>query len=856
MLRRILPLALALILTALPALGQFNGRGGTNAPAGSSLSLGGGTVSPGPAVTSATTSAATGAAGRLLPIANPTGIVVGQPISGTNIASGSVVSTVSPGTATVTNQTVAIAEPAGGLYVAVANSTGLSIPWFVLDTTTTNALASNTFIAAIGGNASAGVSITGTAGAAAQNVITVSSGGAGCLTGMLAYDTTAAVIPTDSLVLSSTATSVTITNNITGAGVGATDTILCYPSLRLNQVTSNATVAADALTLSPMITSSVQTTGSVASGTKLTLGANTTAVNGSGVSTLGVSNAGGGFQIGGVTYLNALSSASGVPGVLVGPWAGNSLPPPIGAGSVMIGADTGGLITGNDTESVGVGPLALAEMTVGFADTGVGEHVLGYEVSPFYSTGMGNDVMRDVVSTGTNSIFGSQSYEDGGGSSNTVMGALSLHGSAGTIELSVSQHTGDVISVSFTSGNPATVIPTATASYTEQAGDTLATIATGLENAILALGIYYTAPLPPGAPAYNDGIGMWVTADATGTKEFLGIHGPYNMGLIIGSPGCSGTCSGFTATVLAGFTGTDNVVVGTRIMENPGLTTASYNTFVGDYVAGNASIGLTNNVCVGYYCGKSFTIDFENTGAGAYALQSSIDTAGNTAVGFKAGLDITTGGNFNTFLGAFAGDAVTTASYDTVVGENCQPSSNTAGDELDICAGGTFLIEAKGGGTPATATMIIHGSTLALPDIASNTGSQTGSLCWSATTLTYDGTNTCLTSSIRFKRDVQPIHSALAEILRMRPVSFVYKTDPTNDPRFGLIAEDVAKIDTRLVTDDANGEPLKVKYIDLISVLTRAVQQQQDEIYALAAACVLLALWCAGLTVVMLRRRQ
>ncbi len=49
-------------------------------------------------------------------------------------------------------------------------------------------------------------------------------------------------------------------------------------------------------------------------------------------------------------------------------------------------------------------------------------------------------------------------------------------------------------------------------------------------------------------------------------------------------------------------------------------------------------------------------------------------------------------------------------------------------------------------------------------------------------------------------------------LLALKPVTFHYKTDKTNRPEFGLIAEEVAKINPDLVVRDESGEIYTVRY--------------------------------------------
>jgi hypothetical protein len=69
-----------------------------------------------------------------------------------------------------------------------------------------------------------------------------------------------------------------------------------------------------------------------------------------------------------------------------------------------------------------------------------------------------------------------------------------------------------------------------------------------------------------------------------------------------------------------------------------------------------------------------------------------------------------------------------------------------------------------------------------------------------------------LSSSERFKTDVESIDKASEVVLSLKPVTFHYKNDSKRIPQFGLIAEDVAKVNPNLVVRDANGEIYTVRY--------------------------------------------
>ncbi len=66
--------------------------------------------------------------------------------------------------------------------------------------------------------------------------------------------------------------------------------------------------------------------------------------------------------------------------------------------------------------------------------------------------------------------------------------------------------------------------------------------------------------------------------------------------------------------------------------------------------------------------------------------------------------------------------------------------------------------------------------------------------------------------SQRFKKAIEPMDKASEAILTLKPVTFHYKTDTTNTPQFGLIAEQVAEVNPDLVVRDARADIYTVRY--------------------------------------------
>jgi hypothetical protein len=71
-----------------------------------------------------------------------------------------------------------------------------------------------------------------------------------------------------------------------------------------------------------------------------------------------------------------------------------------------------------------------------------------------------------------------------------------------------------------------------------------------------------------------------------------------------------------------------------------------------------------------------------------------------------------------------------------------------------------------------------------------------------------------LTSSARYKEQIKPMDKASESILGLTPVTFRYKheLDPDGIPQFGLVAEEVEKVNPDLVAKDAEGKVYTVRY--------------------------------------------
>ncbi len=95
-----------------------------------------------------------------------------------------------------------------------------------------------------------------------------------------------------------------------------------------------------------------------------------------------------------------------------------------------------------------------------------------------------------------------------------------------------------------------------------------------------------------------------------------------------------------------------------------------------------------------------------------------------------------------------------------------------------------------------------------------------------------------MTSSARFKDEIKPMDKASEAILALRPVGFRYKKeiDPQGIPQFGLVAEEVEKVNSDLVIRDAKGRPYTVRYEQVNAMLLNEFLKEHGKVEKLEGA--------------------
>jgi predicted ribosome quality control (RQC) complex YloA/Tae2 family protein len=90
-------------------------------------------------------------------------------------------------------------------------------------------------------------------------------------------------------------------------------------------------------------------------------------------------------------------------------------------------------------------------------------------------------------------------------------------------------------------------------------------------------------------------------------------------------------------------------------------------------------------------------------------------------------------------------------------------------------------------------------------------------------------------SSERFKKNIAVMDKSSEAILSLRPVTFHYKTDTKGIPQFGLIAEEVAKVNPALVLPDKEGKPYSVRYDAVNAMLLNEFLKEHKRVQELEA---------------------
>jgi len=257
-----------------------------------------------------------------------------------------------------------------------------------------------------------------------------------------------------------------------------------------------------------------------------------------------------------------------------------------------------------------------------------------------------------------------------------------------------------------------------------------------------------------------------------------------------------------------------------------------------------------NNAASGGYALHSNTTGFDNTANGYRALFSNTTGGDNTANGVAA-LEFSTTGYENTATGVEALGGNSTGYENTADGYQALVNNNagTGNTALGFQAGFNILstnnnIDIGNQGVSSDSDTIRIGDS-SVQTAAFIAGISGVAVTGTTVVVNASGQLGVATSSERFKEEVKPMHKTSEAILALKPVTFRYKKeiDADRTTQFGLVAEDVEKVDPDLVARDKEGKPFTVRYEAVNAMLLNEflkehckVEQQEATIAHLKSA--------------------
>jgi trimeric autotransporter adhesin len=230
-------------------------------------------------------------------------------------------------------------------------------------------------------------------------------------------------------------------------------------------------------------------------------------------------------------------------------------------------------------------------------------------------------------------------------------------------------------------------------------------------------------------------------------------------------------------------TANDNNAMGTNALHEN--STGTLNNAVGNFALEFNSIGNNNNA-VGYGSLLNNTTGSDNSGQGYFSLAGNTTGNLNIGVGYKAGVNLTSGSN-NIDIG---NSGVAAESNIIRIGT---PGTQSA----------TFIAGIAGTNISGGATVVVSSS----------------------------GQLGVVSSSRRYKEDIQPMGSISDRIYALRPVTFRYRQpglDGSKSVQIGLIAEDVVSVLPELVVYNQDGQPESVAYHLLPTLLLNELQKEHQ----------------------------
>jgi len=308
-----------------------------------------------------------------------------------------------------------------------------------------------------------------------------------------------------------------------------------------------------------------------------------------------------------------------------------------------------------------------------------------------------------------------------------------------------------------------------------------------------------------------------------------------------GYPG--GNTAEGTNALLSLTTGQNNTAVGVNSLSS--TTTGGWNTAIGagalrfNTGVENTAVGFQalfnnttgiSNTANGYQALFGNTDGFSNTANGAFALANNRIADNNTATGYGALYRNT--GMQNTANGAFALSSNTLGHDNTAIGSNGLLGNSTGTFNIGLgVSGGTNLTTGSNNIAIGNYGVAGESNTIRIGQAQTRTfinGISGVAIAGAAVVVNANGQLGVVASSADFKHQIRPMAEESKAILALKPVSFCYDQDIDENglPQFGLVAEDVEKVNPDLVLRDKKGRPYTVRYDALNAMLLNELLEE------------------------------
>jgi hypothetical protein len=230
---------------------------------------------------------------------------------------------------------------------------------------------------------------------------------------------------------------------------------------------------------------------------------------------------------------------------------------------------------------------------------------------------------------------------------------------------------------------------------------------------------------------------------------------------------------------------------------------ANGNTAEGTQALSNNTTGNANTA-IGVGALYKNTTGTGNTATGMAALGSNTTGFSNTAIGARALLSAT--GNYNVALGDSAGESLTTGDNNIDIGYNVL---GVKGESNTIRIGNADIIATYISGI---SRQTVVGGAAVFVDSSGKLGT--------------------MTASTRFSDEIKPMDKASEAILTLKPVTFRYKQeiDSKSIRQFGLIADEVEKVNPDLIVRDKEGKPCSVRYDQVNAMLLNEFLKEHGKV--------------------------